>query len=178
MNDFYIKGKKKKIAVPRPELAEAPAQMLDWNEPHETYGLADGNSFYNSCETIYLPHLRDTPLVTCSNGDGCLIALNPQAKALGLKMGTPRYEVDQFMKDNGVTWFSSCYELYGAVSSRMMMHFSKYVPGLYVYSIDEAFFRLTGWNNFPDLGRRIIAEPAMCIRMPICFGVAPSKSPA
>ena len=47
---------------------------------------ADGNSFYASCEQIFRPDLRNKPVVVLSNNDGVIIALNKEAKALGIKI--------------------------------------------------------------------------------------------
>lgn len=53
------------------------------------FGLADVNSFYASCEALFRPDLRGKPIVVLSNNDGCVIARNAGAKALGIKMGYP-----------------------------------------------------------------------------------------
>ena len=44
----------------------------------------DANSFYASCEQIYRPDLRNKPVIVLSNNDGILIAVNKEAKLLGL----------------------------------------------------------------------------------------------
>ncbi len=38
------------------------------------FGLADVNSFYASCETLFRPDLRGRPVLVLSNNDGCVIA--------------------------------------------------------------------------------------------------------
>lgn len=53
------------------------------------YALADVNSFYASCEMLWRPDLRGRPVVVLSNNDGCVVASNKEAKALGLAMGAP-----------------------------------------------------------------------------------------
>ena len=39
-----------------------------------TIALIDCNSFYASCERVFRPDLRRTPIVVLSNNDGCVIA--------------------------------------------------------------------------------------------------------
>jgi DNA polymerase V len=48
------------------------------------FALVDCNSFYCSCERVFRPSLDGKPVVVLSNNDGCIIALTPEAKALGL----------------------------------------------------------------------------------------------
>ena len=54
--------------------------------------LIDCNNFYVSCERVFQPKLRRRPVVVLSNNDGCIIARSNEAKALGLKMGTPLFK--------------------------------------------------------------------------------------
>lgn len=53
------------------------------------FALCDVNAFYASCETVFRPDLWGKPVVVLSNNDGCVIARNAEAKALGVKMGDP-----------------------------------------------------------------------------------------
>lgn len=57
------------------------------------FGLADVNSFYASCESLFRPDLRGKPVVVLSNNDGCVIARSAAAKALGIKMGAPWFQI-------------------------------------------------------------------------------------
>lgn len=59
------------------------------------FALADINSFYASCEKVFRPDLRNEPVIVLSNNDGCVIARSPEAKALGIKMGQPWFQVRQ-----------------------------------------------------------------------------------
>ena len=58
----------------------------------ELFGLVDCNNFYCSCERVFHPDLNGKPVVVLSNNDGCVIARSNEAKALGIKMGTPFYQ--------------------------------------------------------------------------------------
>ena len=84
------------------------------------FALADANNFYASCERVFNPALRNRAIVVLSNNDGCVIARSNEAKALGIKMGTPAYQIKKLIEDNLVTVFSSNYILYGDMSQRMM----------------------------------------------------------
>ena len=55
--------------------------------------LADCNSFYASCERVFDPRLRGRPVVVLSNNDGCVVARSAEAKALGVAMGTPFFQI-------------------------------------------------------------------------------------
>lgn len=57
------------------------------------FGLADVNSFYASCEALFRPDLRSKPVIVLSNNDGCVIARSAGAKALGIKMGAPWFQI-------------------------------------------------------------------------------------
>src|ERR1700760_1884659 len=106
------------------------------------YALVDCNSFYASCERAFRPDLRKKPVVVLSNNDGCVIALSNEAKALGITMGVPHFQVKQLCKQHGVVAFSSNYELYGDMSARVMETLRSLAPDVEVYSIDEAFLDL------------------------------------
>ncbi|NYS43267.1 DNA polymerase V subunit UmuC, partial [Pseudomonas syringae pv. actinidiae] len=109
-----------------------------------TYALVDCNSFYCSCERLFRPELRQVPVVVLSNNDGCVIARTPEAKALGIKMGDPFFKIRDALKAKGVVAFSSNYELYGDISSRVQRTIESLAPRVEVYSIDESFADLTG----------------------------------
>ena len=102
------------------------------------FGLVDCNNFYCSCERVFNPVLRSSPVVVLSNNDGCIIARSNEAKAMGIEMETPFYQVKDMLERNGVAVFSSNYTLYGDMSRRDMMLLSEFTPELMQYSIDEA----------------------------------------
>lgn len=76
------------------------------------FALIDCNSFYPSCERVFRPDLIRTPIVVLSNNDGCVVSRTPEAKALGIKMGEPWFQIRaRFEKAGGIA-FSSNYALY------------------------------------------------------------------
>jgi DNA polymerase V len=97
------------------------------------YALADCNTFYASCEKAFRPDLAAKPVVVLSNNDGCVIALSNEAKALGLVMGSPYFQVKELCQRHGVVAFSSNYELYADMSARVMETLRDLVPDVEVY---------------------------------------------
>ena len=90
----------------------------------------------------------DKPIVILSNNDGCVISRSNEAKALGIPMGAPAFKYDPLFKKNKVHVFSSNFPLYGDMSSRVMNILSDYTPNIEIYSIDEAFLELKGFENY------------------------------
>ena len=141
---------------------------------------ADGNSFYASCEKIFRPDLRGKPVAVLSNNDGVIIALNKEAKALGIKRGDPFFKVRDICERYRINIFSSNYTLYADISRRITSIYLEYAPDIEEYSIDESFlffdkcnFSLKVWYEIGhELKRRIYKE----VGMPICIGAAPTKN--
>ena len=84
------------------------------------HALVDGNNFYVSCERVFRPSLNGRPVVVLSNNDGCAIARSNEAKALGIRMGTPFHDIRAQLPDAGVVALSANFPLYGDMSSRLM----------------------------------------------------------
>ena len=116
------------------------------------YALLDGNNFYVSCERVFRPSLRGRPVVVLSNNDGCAIARSNEAKALGIRMGTPHHEIRALLPDAGVVALSANFCLYGDMSNRMMAIAAGLGPSQEIYSIDECFVGMQGIRG--DLRQR------------------------
>ena len=143
------------------------------------FALVDCNNFYASCEKLFRPDLRHTPVVVLSNNDGCVVARSKEAKALGIKMGVPVHKIQEQIQQHGVQVFSSNYALYGDISNRVMQTLEALAPAVEVYSIDEAFLDLTGVANAVDLtefGLQVRATIQQHIGMAVCVGIAPTKT--
>ena len=141
-----------------------------------TYALIDCNSFYCSCERLFRPELRTVPVVVLSNNDGCVIARTSEAKAFGIKMGDPYFKIKDSLQASGVVAFSSNYELYGDISTRVQQTIESMVPRVEVYSIDEAFADLTGIDGLDALGRNIRAQVLRGTGIPVGVGIATTKT--
>lgn len=108
------------------------------------YALVDGNNFYVSCERVFRPSLNGRPVIVLSNNDGCAIARSNEAKALGIKMGAPWYQIRHLEETEGLVALSANFTLYGDMSDRMMSLSAGLGPSQEIYSIDESFIGLQG----------------------------------
>ena len=140
------------------------------------FALVDCNNFYASCERVFEPKLEGKPIVVLSNNDGCIIARSNEAKALGIKMGTPYFKLKNLITQNGVVVKSSNYPLYGDMSSRVMKVIGEYSPVQEVYSIDESFIDLMRlplnlMDHMHSLRRRVKSWTGI----PVCVGVGSTK---
>ncbi|RKX87920.1 MAG: SOS mutagenesis and repair protein UmuC [Spirochaetes bacterium] len=139
-------------------------------------GLVDCQSFYCSCESVFRPDLKDKPIIVLSNNDHWIIALNPEAKALGLKRGLRFKESRKIIDNNNVVFFSSNYTLYNDISWRVMENLRNLSPQVEIYSIDEAFIDLFGFKNLKVYGEVIRKTIKKQTRIPTTIGIAPTKS--
>src|SRR5437588_11628571 len=96
-----------------------------------------------SCERLFQPALLGKPVVVLSNNDGCVIARSDEAKALGIPMGLPAFKLAALIKEQPIEVYSSNYTLYGDLSARVMTTLAQWTPDVEVYSIDEAFLKLS-----------------------------------
>lgn len=141
--------------------------------------LVDCNNFYASCEKLFRPDLKHKPLIVLSNNDGCVVARSREAKALGIKMGVPVFQVRALIREHGIAVFSSNYALYADMSSRVMRVLEMLAPEVEIYSIDEAFLELTGVShavNLTDLGTQVRATVGQWTGIAVCVGIAPTKT--
>lgn len=140
--------------------------------------LVDCNNFYASCERLFQPRLQNKPVVVLSNNDGCVIARSDEAKALGIEMGAPAFQIQPVLQQHRVAIFSSNYTLYGDLSDRVMCTLSRFADQVEVYSIDEAFLNLTSfrYDNLTEYGRSIRNTIMQDTGIPVSVGIAPSKT--
>ncbi|QDG87020.1 translesion error-prone DNA polymerase V subunit UmuC [Vibrio parahaemolyticus] len=143
------------------------------------FALVDCNNFYASCEKLFRPDLKDTPVVVLSNNDGCVVARSREAKLLGIKMGVPVFQIKSEMQRHGILAFSSNYALYADLSSRVMRTLEEMAPRVEVYSIDEAFLDLTGIESaisLVEFGQQVRERIGHWIGITVCVGIAPTKT--
>jgi DNA polymerase V len=142
------------------------------------FALVDCNNFYASCQRVFEPHLIGKPVVILSNNDGCVIARSNEAKALGVPMGAPAFQFKSIFKEHNVHVFSSNYALYGDMSNRVMNLLATFTPEIEVYSIDEAFLKFQGFEQFnlEEYGLTIQRKVTKGTGIPISVGFAPTKA--
>jgi DNA polymerase V len=143
------------------------------------FAIVDCNSFYCSCERLFVPSLKNKPVIVLSNNDGCIISRSDEAKALGVEMAGPYFKAKPLIAKYGVATFSSNYHLYGDLSWRVMetLRLLASKERVEVYSVDEAFVDL---SHIPKEGLA-----AFCIQLretieqwtgiAVSIGVAPTK---
>jgi DNA polymerase V len=140
--------------------------------------LIDVNNFYVSCERVFNPSLEGKPMVVLSNNDGCAIARSNEAKALGVKMGEPWFKLKDLARCHGIIAYSSNYALYADMSNRVMEILRGFSPQQEVYSIDECFLDLTGFErrDLADYGLEIRSRIKQWVGLPVCVGIGASKT--
>jgi DNA polymerase V len=140
--------------------------------------LVDCNNFYASCERLFQPALQNKPVVVLSNNDGCVIARSDEAKALGIDMGAPAFQITELLQQHQVAVFSSNYALYGDLSDRVMNTLARFADEIEIYSIDEAFLNLTAfrYNNLTEYGLQIKNTVTQNTGIPVSIGIAPTKT--
>jgi DNA polymerase V len=119
------------------------------------------------------------PIVILSNNDGCIISRSDEAKALGISMGVPEYQVRQELKEKGIHVFSSNYPLYGDLSHRVMKILEGFTPHIEPYSIDEAFLNFNGFKSdfdYNDYGLQMKNRIMKWLSIPVCVGFGESKA--
>ena len=137
--------------------------------------LADADSFYASCERVFDPKLVGRPVVVLSNNDGCVVARSREAKALGVREGTPWFRMREFARMHGVVARSSNYELYASLSRRMMRVMDQWLPGRVAYSIDECF--LDPPSREPDRTLRLMRHATLRgVGVPVTVTMAPTRT--
>ncbi|MDQ3817128.1 MAG: DUF4113 domain-containing protein [Acidobacteriota bacterium] len=143
------------------------------------FALCDCNNFYVSCERVFNAKLVNRPVVVLSNNDGCIVARSNEAKALGIRMGLPLFQVQHIIDAHDVQVFSSNYALYSDISHRVMSVLGDFTPEIELYSIDEAFLSLeyrTKYGSLTDFGRRIKETVYRWTGIPLSIGMAETKT--
>lgn len=145
--------------------------------PVQRIALVDVDSAFAAFERVFHPHLAGVPIVVLSNNDGCAVAMSREAKALGIKMGAPYFQIQPFLDKHGVVTRSSNYELYGSLSQRVMQILGRYTSKLDVYSIDEAFLHLKGspeemLNTAREIREKILHD----LGIPVSVGIATTRT--
>jgi DNA polymerase V len=141
------------------------------------YALVDGNNFYVSCERVFRPSLNGRPVVVLSNNDGCAIARSNEAKALGIKMGAPWFQIRHLAESDGLVALSANFALYGDLSDRMMSLAAGLGPAQEIYSIDESFIDLTGVRgNLVERSHKIRDRILQWVGIPCGIGIGATKT--
>jgi DNA polymerase V len=141
------------------------------------YALVDGNNFYVSCERVFRPSLNGIPAVVLSNNDGCAIARSNEAKALGIKMGAPWFQIKHMADSDGLVALSANFALYGDLSDRMMSLAGGLGHAQEIYSIDESFVNLDGIRgDLVERSHKIRSRILQWVGIPCGIGIGSTKT--
>lgn len=142
------------------------------------YGLVDCNNFFVSCERVFNPTLNRRPVVVLSNNDGCVIARSNEAKALGIPMGCPAFQIKDHCNPNDVVQLSARHIIYQDLSNRVMHILGAEVEHVEQYSVDEAFFIMP----YDDVERNhavmasLVKKIKQYVGIPVSIGFAPTRT--
>ena len=142
------------------------------------FALADCNNFFVSCERVFRPDLEGRPVVVLSGNDGCVVSRSNEAKALGIPMGAPLYQIKELVDRERVVCFSSNFSLYGDLSDRVMSILRKHTSRFEQYSIDESFLNI---DHVPAEQQKSYCEQLVRyirvgVGIPVSIGIASSKT--
>ena len=142
------------------------------------FALADCNNFFVSCERVFRPDLEGKPVVVLSGNDGCVVSRSNEAKALGIKMGVPLYQIKSLVDKEGVVCFSSNFSLYGDLSDRVMSIIRRHTSRFEQYSIDECFFNIDHILSDQQKAycEQLVKDIRRGVGIPISIGIASSKT--
>lgn len=141
-------------------------------------GLVDCNNFFVSCERSRNAALEGRAVVVMSNNDGCIVARSNEAKALGIKMGQPAFEIKDLINSGRVIALSGNHILYRQISLQVHDIFRRYAPSTLDYSVDEAFLNMDGipTNQLPVIGNAIWEACRREAKIPVTVGFALTKT--
>src|SRR4051794_22144217 len=135
------------------------------------------NSSLKVAERQFDRKLEGVPVLVLSNNDGCAIARSEEVKALDVKMGEPAFKIRPLIEKHGVRVFSSNYVLYGDMSRRVNDVLNQFSPEVELYSIDETFLDLSGFDrDLWEYGQDMRATVRRWTGIPTCVGIAPTKT--
>ena len=141
--------------------------------------LVDCDSFFVSCEQKVNPELKNKPVCVMSGRGQCVISRSKEAKALGIRMGMPYFQIEGKMKE--ATYINASHDLYGEISQKVMSVLKRFSPKVEIYSIDEAFVDLTGLErlykkNYLEIAQMIRQTIKDEVDIPVSIGLSSSKS--
>lgn len=140
-------------------------------------GLVDCNNFFVSCERVFRPELLRRPVVVLSNNDGCVVAMSSEAKALGIRRGTPYFQFKALAEKEDIVVLSGNHRLYGDMSRRVMTTLAAISDNLEVYSVDEAFIHIPDdIGPLDEFGRYVVHHIMRCTGIPVSIGIARTKT--
>jgi DNA polymerase V len=140
------------------------------------FALVDCNNFFVSCERAFRPELETRPVVVLSNNDGVVISRSEEAKALGIPMAAPFFEVRALIAEHKIVSLSANHELYVDMSKRVSAVLGRHAPVVENYSIDESFLTFPDDGELEARAHAMRAEVRRWTGLPVSVGLAPTKA--
>lgn len=129
-------------------------------DPHVPYRwlYIDFNSYFASVEQQLNPHLRGKPIIVIpvESDATCAIAASYEAKALGIRTGTPVYEAKKMCKD--LLCVLAQHDAYVDFHNRILVEIEKYLPIAKVCSIDEMACQLMDNEGTGEKAKKIALQ--------------------
>ena len=126
---------------------------------------------------MFRPSLNGRPVVVLSNNDGCAIARSNEAKALGIKMGQPWFQVKHFAESHGLVALTANFALYGEISDRVMSLATGLGVKSEIYSIDECFASMDGVpGDLAERAHKIRSRILLWVGIPCAIGLGATKT--
>lgn len=140
--------------------------------------LIDCNNFFVSCERVMDPSLHGKPVVVLSGNDGCVISRSNEAKALGIPMGCPAFQIGNYTRPDSVVQLSANHRLYCNISDRVMRIVGMEEGNIEIYSVDEAFFSLPDdpVETIHPRMAALVRKIQQWVGIPVSIGFAPSRT--
>ncbi|MBR6663800.1 MAG: hypothetical protein IKL33_03125 [Alphaproteobacteria bacterium] len=143
--------------------------------------LIDCDSFFVSCERVDNPNLQDKPVcvMTGEGNKGIVVSRSREAKALGIKMGAPYFQVAKTHPQ--AIYVPSHHHRYSEISHQVMNVIRTFSPDVEEVSIDEAYIDLTGLNlvykmSYTEIIKKIRQTILEQAHIPVSIGLSCSKT--
>ena len=143
--------------------------------------LIDCDSFFVSCERVDNPDLQNKPVCVMTGGGnkGIIVSRSKEAKALGIKMGTPYFQLSKTHPQT--ICIPTRHQRYAEISQNVMTVIKTFSPDVEEVSVDEAYIDLTGLNkvhqiSYTELSRQIRQTILSKTGIPVSIGLSTSKT--
>ena len=144
-------------------------------------GLIDCDAFFVSCERVDNPDLQNKPVCVMTGGGnkGIIVSRSKEAKALGIKMGTPYFQIQK--THSQIICIPARHQRYSEISHKVMNIIRDFTPDVEEVSIDEAYVDLTGLNevyktSYTELITKIRQTVWEKAKVPVSIGLSCSKT--
>jgi len=143
--------------------------------------LVDCDCFFVSCERVDNPKLNGKAVcvTTGATSKGIVVSRSNEAKALGIKMGAPMFQLEG--KYENVHYIPARHERYSEISKQVMAVLRDFTPDVEEVSVDEAYLDLTGMSKmygltYENLVKKIRKTVLEKTKVPVSIGLSTSKT--